>query len=121
MPGRYSLRGRAKPTGFYNEDYDPLKPQTSAARAKKALAKRKAKTATKAPAKATAKTTKNAAAKKEDEIPKDLDKSFIGKYKPELIRPPKRQTWKHDGDTPITDIKQAPTGWTSHDADLDPK
>ncbi|KAJ6161823.1 hypothetical protein N7485_010053 [Penicillium canescens] len=67
---RYSLRGRNKPAGFYNEDYEPLKPKTSAARitAKKTPVKRKAKAAKPAPKKPVP---------KKEKITKDLDKSDI--------------------------------------------
>ena len=122
---RYSLRGRDKPTGFYNEDYDPLNPKTSAARvtAKKTPAKGKAKVVKPAkpvkPAKA-AKVPK-AAPKKHGKIPKDLDKSYVGEYTPEVLPRPKKQTWKHDGEKPITDLKKVPPGWNAHDSDLDPE
>jgi hypothetical protein len=111
----YSLRGRKKPAGFYNEDYEPLKPKTSAARIrpKKTPAKRKAKPAKLAP--------KKPAPKKDEKIPKNLDKSYVGKYTPEVLPRPKKQTWKHDGEIPIADMKKVPPGWSSHDSDLDPE
>jgi hypothetical protein len=111
---RYSLRGRNKPAGFYNEDYEPLKPKTSAARitAKKTPVKRKAKAAKPAPRKP---------APKKGKIPKDLDKSYVGRYTPKVLPRPKKQTWKHDGEKPIADMNKVPPGWSSHDADLDPE
>ncbi|KAJ6086767.1 hypothetical protein N7467_005681 [Penicillium canescens] len=110
---RYSLRGRNRPTGFYNEDYEPLKPKKSASRitARKTPAKRKAKAAKPAPKKP---------APKKEKIPKDLDKSYVGRYTPEVLPRPKKQTWKHDGEKPIADMKKVPPGWSSHDSDLDP-
>jgi hypothetical protein len=113
---RYSLRGRNKPTGFYNEDYDPLKPKTNAARV----------TAKKTPAKGKAKVVKpvkaaKAALKKGSKIPKDLDKSYVGKYTLEVLPRPKKKTWKHAGEKPITDLKMVPPGWSVQDSDLDPE
>ncbi|KAJ5766250.1 uncharacterized protein N7511_003866 [Penicillium nucicola] len=119
---RYSLRAKAKPAGFYNEDINPLKPEKVTGRiTKKATAAKKAVVAKALKVGMTARAAKVAKAKpKDDNIPKDLDKSYVEIWKPEVLPRPKKQSWKHEGDESITDMKNVPPGWSSHDPDLDP-
>lgn len=34
-------------------------------------------------------------------------------------RPPRQRRWKHQGDTPLTDVKKLPKNWTMREPDLD--
>jgi hypothetical protein len=53
----------------------------------------------------------------------DLRKSYVGTapLPPAPVLGARQKRWKHSGRKPITDPKDVPADWNSHEPDLDPK